>query len=156
LTLKANGEDIKGESTQTSMGREETIECFHFEAEMLTSREERSGLATGRRQHKPLIIRKSIDKSTPLIAKALTKSAKIDAEFKFFRPNPTGDGTVEHFYTVTLSNGRIAAQKMISEWDRPGSGHSTPPQEEVQFVFQKINWTFVQGGVSHEDDWTTT
>jgi len=153
LFLKANGEDIQGESSQTSEGRENSIECTYFEAETNTSREVQSGLSTGRRQHKPVVIRKSIDKATPLIAKALTKSAKIDGEIKFYRPNPAGDGTTQHFFTVKISNGRVATQKLVNEWTRPGEPHAAPPQEEVQFVFQTIMWRYEIGGVEHEDSW---
>jgi type VI secretion system secreted protein Hcp len=153
LFLKANGEDIQGESTQISEGRENSIECTHFETETDTSREVQSGLSTGRRQHKPLVIRKAIDKATPLLAKALCKSAKIEGEFKFYRPNPSGDGTTQHFYTVKITNGRVATQKMFSEWTRPGDPHASPPQEEVQFVFQTITWRYEPGGVEHEDSW---
>ena len=113
LWLKVNGEDVKGESTQTSEGRDGTIECTYFESELMTAREVQSGLATGRRQHKPLLIKKAIDKSTPLIAKALTKNSKISGEFKFFRPNPAGDGTTQHFYTVKIDNGRSTAGEPI-------------------------------------------
>ena len=31
LFLKANGTDIKGESTQTSLGRADSIECVYYE-----------------------------------------------------------------------------------------------------------------------------
>jgi len=153
LFLKANGEDIQGESTQISEGRENSIECTFFESETMTAREVQSGLSTGRRQHRPVTIRKAIDKSTPLIAKALTKSATVEGEFKFFRPNPSGDGTTQHFYTVKISNGRVASQKMVSQWTRPDEPHSSPPQEEVQFVFQTITWRYEDGGVEHEDSW---
>src|SRR5262245_10367210 len=108
LFLKANGEDIQGESTQISEGRESSIECTFFESETNTSREVQTGLATGRRQHKPLLIRKAVGKSTPLLAKALTRSASIEGELKFDRHNPAGDGTTQHFYTAKISNGRVA------------------------------------------------
>jgi len=153
LFLKANGEDVQGESTQLSEGRENSIECTYFESEATTAREVQTGMATGRRQHKPLVIHKAIDKSTPLIAKALTKSAKIDGEFKFFRPNPAGDGTTQHFYTVKITNGRVASQKMVNKWTRPDDVHAGPPHEEVTFVFQTIVWRYEVGGVEHEDAW---
>ncbi|HEY8212376.1 MAG TPA: type VI secretion system tube protein TssD [Myxococcaceae bacterium] len=153
LYLKANGEDVQGESTQVSEGRENSIECTYFEAETVTTREVQTGLATGRRQHKPLIIRKAIDKSTPLLAKALTKNTVIEGEFKFFRPNPGGDGTTQHFFTVKVTNGRVANQKVHSQWTEPGQPHAMPPQEEVQFVFQTIVWRYELGGVEHEDSW---
>lgn len=56
LYLKANGTDIKGESTQVSLGREGSIECVYYEQGVITARESGSGLATGRRQYQPLLI----------------------------------------------------------------------------------------------------
>ncbi|HVE84918.1 MAG TPA: type VI secretion system tube protein TssD [Myxococcales bacterium] len=153
LKLKANGSDVQGESSQTSEGRENTIECTYFESSMDSGREVQSGIATARRQHKPLVIRKRIDKSTPLIAKALTHHQVIEGEFLFFRPNPAGDGTTEQYYTVKISNGRVHSQKMISEWSNPGAEHAQPPMEEVAFVFQNIQWRYTNGGVEHEDTW---
>jgi type VI secretion system secreted protein Hcp len=153
LFLKVNGEDVQGESTQLSSGRENSIECTYFEAEMATAREVQTGQSTGRRQHKPLLIRKAIDKSTPLLAKALTKNAKAEGEFRFYRPNGAGDGTTEHFYTVKITDGRVASQKIINTWSRPNDPHQDPAQEEVTFVFQTITWRYEQGGVEHEDSY---
>lgn len=42
LYLKANGADINGESTQTSLGREGSIECLFFEDAVRTAREKGS------------------------------------------------------------------------------------------------------------------
>jgi type VI secretion system secreted protein Hcp len=151
LFLKSNGEDVKGESTQISEGRENSIECTFFQAEMNSGHELQTGRATARRQHKPLVIKKRIDKSTPLIAKALTKHAKIEGEFKFYRPNPAGDGTTQHYYTVKINNGRVHSQKQVSEWATGATAE--PPMEEVSFIFGTISWTYEDGGVQHEDTW---
>lgn len=153
LFLKANGADIKGESSQTSMGRADSIECVHFEAGVKTAREAGSAMATGRRQHEPILIRKRIDKSTPLLAKALCENQVIEGTFKFFRPNPTGDGTTEQFYTVQIKKGRVSSQRQwLPDTISPAS-HLEPPMEEVSFVFHSIIWTFTNGGVTHEDTW---
>ena len=66
LYLKANGQAINGDSTQHSLGRENSIECIFYEQKVLTAREAGSGMATGRRQYEPIVIRKRIDKSKPL------------------------------------------------------------------------------------------
>jgi type VI secretion system secreted protein Hcp len=153
LFLKVNGEDVQGESSQTSEGRENSIEITRFESEAMTAREVQSGLATGRRQHKPITIVKAIDKATPLLSKALCKNSKLEGEFKFYRPNPSGDGTTQQFFTVKITNGRVASQKLLNEWSRPGDAHAEPPHEEVSFVFQDITWTFVDGGIEHQDSW---
>jgi type VI secretion system secreted protein Hcp len=154
LSLKANGQDIKGESSQTSLGRANTIECTFYQQSVLTAREAGSGMATGRRQYEPLLIRKRIDKSSPLIAKALVENQKIDATFKFFRPNPTGDGTTEQFYSVEIKDGRIASMKQYLPDTIVPASSTEPPLEEVTFVFSTITWTYTNGGVTHQDTWS--
>ena len=154
LYLKANGADIQGESTQVSLGRENSIECLYYEQSVQTAREASSGMATGRRQYNPLIIRKRIDKSTPLIAKALRNNSTIEATWKFFRPAPTGDGTTEQYYTVAIKNGRISSIKQFSpDALATGARASDPDMEEVGFVFNTISWTYTNGGITDEDSW---
>jgi type VI secretion system secreted protein Hcp len=153
LYLKANGSDVQGESSQTSLGRENSIECVFFESGVRTAREAGSGMATGRRQYEPLLIRKRIDKSTPLIAKSLVENQVIEGIFKFFRPNPTGDGTTEQFYTIKITKGRVASQRQwVPDTIVPASSLE-PPLEEVAFVFHTIEWTYTNGGITHQDTW---
>jgi len=57
-------------------------------------------MATGERTYEPIRIAKRIDKSSPLLAKALCNNEVIEATFKFYRPDPAGSGTQEHFYTI--------------------------------------------------------
>jgi type VI secretion system secreted protein Hcp len=154
LFLKANGTDIEGNSTQTSMGRENSIECLYLEHAVKTAREAGSGQASGRRQYEPILIRKRIDKSTPLIAKALVENQVCDGVFKFFRPAPTGDGTTEQFYTIEFKGGRVASINQFSPDAIEPASSMQPPMEEVGFVFHTIIWTFMDGGVSHEDTWS--
>jgi type VI secretion system secreted protein Hcp len=152
LYLKANGQDIQGESTQTSLGRENSIECLYYQQSVRTAREAGSGMATGRRQYEPLIIRKRIDKSSPLISKALCNNEVIEGVFKFFRPNPTGDGTTQQYYTVKIKQGRVSAQKQNMFDALVPEGAALPGYEEVSFVFHTITWTYL-GGIEHEDTW---
>jgi type VI secretion system secreted protein Hcp len=153
LYLKAHGTDVHGESTQTSLGRENSIECLYYKQSVITARESGSGMATGRRQYEPLLIRKRIDKASPLLAKALVENTAIDGIFKFFRPNPSGDGTTEQFYTVEIKQGRIASlNQYVPDTIVPATS-TEPPLEEVTFVFHTITWTFTNGGVTHTDTW---
>lgn len=156
LLLKANGTDIKGEPTQKGGGRTaDGIEIVYFDHYGFAKREDGSGMATGRRTYKPILVRKRIDKATPLIAKALVNNEKIDGTFKFFRPSPTGDGTTEQYYTVEITGGRVDSIKQyVPDCLNPTSTGS-PPLEEVCFTFESITWTFEDGGVSHTDSWQT-
>jgi type VI secretion system secreted protein Hcp len=153
LYLKANGADIKGNSSQSSLGRADSIECLYFENSVITAREAGSGIATGRRQHQPILIRKRIDKASPLIMKALCENQVIEGKFKFFRPNPSGDGTTQQFYTIEIKQGRVgSARKWVPDTFVPATS-TEPPLEEVTFVYHTITWTYEDGGITHQDTW---
>jgi len=154
LFLKANGADIKGESTVISQGREDSIECLYFKFSVKTAREAGTGMASGRRQYEPLRITKRVDKATPLLAKALVENQVIEAKLLFFRPNQLGDGTTEQFYTIEIKQGRIASMKQISPSSLNPAESRVPEIEQVTFVFHTIIWTYTDGGISHEDSWS--
>lgn len=145
LNLKANGSDIQGESTVTSMGRANSIECMAFEFAVEINRT--GATATGRRTYEPIRFVKRIDKSSPLLYKALTQNEVVEGKFRFFRPSPN-DGTTQHFYTIEFKNGRIASvRNLVDNLARP----NLAPTEEVTIVFQSITWTYEIGGISHHD-----
>lgn len=155
LFLKVNGSDVLGESTQTSLGRENSIECLYFEFRGMTpTTSSASGMATGRRRYDPVRIRKAIDKASPLLLKAFTHNEQVDGVFRFYRPNPSGDGTTQQFYTIEITNGRIiAVAQYVNDVYRTDTAND-PPLEEISFVFQNISWTYTEGGVTHEDSWS--
>ena len=154
LFLKANGADVKGESTQTSMDRADSIECVYYDQAVSTAREAGSGMATGRRRYEPIMIRKRIDKATPLIYKAMANNETVDGVFKFYRPNPVGDGTTEQYYTVEFKAGRVSSVRNYSPDCIDPVSTNLPAMEEVQFVFHTIIWTYTNGGITHEDSWS--
>jgi len=153
LFLKANGKAVDGESMQTSLGREKSIECVYYEQAVHTAREAGTNTVTGLRQYTPIKILKRIDKSSPVLMKALTENQKIEATFKFYRPNPAGDGTTQHFYTVTLGEGNISAAKQYIPETINAATVGQAPLEQVEFVFKKITWTYEDGGATHDDKW---
>lgn len=132
-------DEIHGSST--APGTENMIVVENFSHEVVSPRDAASGLPTGKRQHKPITITKRIDKSTPLIASALVNNENLPTViFRFYRTSATGH--VQQYYTVELVNASIAGIK------------SGPRDvEEVTFVYQKIIWTWVDGGITAEDDW---
>jgi type VI secretion system secreted protein Hcp len=154
LKLQIDGNDVEGESTIASMEREGTIECSSFEDAVTTPREEVTGALTGKRRYSPVTITKRIDKSTPILWKALCQNEPVtSAEFRFFRPSPGGSGAEEHFQTITLENGYISEIKRVSEDSIMGGEKAPPMMEYVSIVFQDITITYEIGGASHKDTW---
>ncbi len=156
LTLTSNGTEIHGDSSQTTMGRANTIEVLSLTQLSRTTFERSTGLATGRRYHEPILFTKIIDRSSPLLRKALISNEVVGGSFEWFRPNPSGTGTVEQFYTMAFAQGRVVSAKTILPNTLDPGSASLPPLEEIGLVFNQITWTFEAGGVEFEDSWIST
>ena len=142
LKLKANGNEILGGSPVASLGREGSIQCLSFSMGVSAPRTA-SGQLTGKRQYEPLVITKPLDRSSVLLLKALTGNEVCECEFRFFRPGQAG--AEQHYYTVTLGNAYLSAvRQRVPE---PGAG----VVEEVEFTYEDITWTWVDGGLQHQD-----
>lgn len=154
LKLEIKGHRIEGECLARRMDREDAIECSSFLWGGKVPFDAETGKRSGKPEHTPVEIEKRIDKSTPLLLKALFQNEPIDfAEFMFFRTEK--DGAEEKFYTVRLLGGHISSITQISQ-DRIVVGDEPPPMmERVAFVFKEIEWTYEIDGATHADSWVS-
>ena len=154
LELKANGSPVEGESTVHSLDRENTIECLTYSDGVRTAREAATGRASGERTYEPITITKRIDKSSPLLARALCNNERMEGKFRFYRPSATGDGTIEQYFTIEIKEGHIAGIHRFNPdvFDPAAAPH--PATEEVSFVFGYIRWTHENDGIEHVDHWS--
>lgn len=136
----------------TAKGKEKQIEVIGFGHEIVSPRDAASGLPTGKRQHKPFVITKPVDKSTPLLLKALVDNENIsDWRLNCWRAG--AGGKEEQFYTIQLVNATIAGvrQEMLNNRYEENQAHEI--REHVTFTYQKITWTWTDGGITALDDW---
>ncbi len=154
LWLKADGTQIKGDSTVISLNRQDTIECLKFEYRVETARDSASGMATGERAHRPIIITKRCDKSSPLLYKALCQNEVVEGILRFYRPNPSGDGTTQQYYTIEFKEARVSSIRSFQPFIMDSNTATLPELEEVSFVFGYISWTYEPDGVMHVDQWS--
>jgi hypothetical protein len=60
---------------------------------------------------------------------------------------------LEQFYTTQIRQARIASfSQYVPDVLEPATA-SEPPLEEVTFVFQSIEWTHSNSGVTYQDSW---
>jgi len=156
LRLKGQKQgDIKGSVTQK--GREDSIMVIAYSHEIVSPRDAASGLPTGKRMHKPLVITKELDKATPLLYSALVNNENIPTwKLEFWTPQlaaKSGSGSEKQHYTIQLTNASIAAigQRMLNNKNPELMRYAE--YEEISFTYQKITWTWNDGGVTAEDDW---
>lgn len=136
--------EIKGGVTKK--GREGTITVESINHEVLSPRDAASGLPTGKRQHKPLVITKPVDRSSPQLMTMLTNNENISTwELKVYEPGSKGETLI---YTIKLTNASIASIRLVTDAD----GNL---EEIVSFTYQKIEWTWTNGGITAMDDWET-
>jgi type VI secretion system secreted protein Hcp len=155
LTLTANGAAIEGETPPNSPDGAGKIECLALEWEAHLPLSPTTA-ATGRRRYQPLRIRKLVDRASPLIAKALTENQVVEAAFKLYRPNPNIPGANEHYHSIAIRQARVASvRNVIFDTFDPATA-DRPHLEEVTFAFATIRWSHVDGGVEHEDTWTSS
>jgi len=154
LTGQKQGQ-IKGSVTQK--GREGKIMVIAVNHEIVSPRDAASGLPTGKRMHKPFVITKELDKSTPLLFNALVNNENITSwELQFFTAQvraATGAGTETNHYTVRLTNANIADIKSVMLNNKYPEFMKLAEYEEISFTYQKIEWTWVNGGITASDDW---
>src|SRR3954467_12202062 len=113
--LKLKGQkqgEIKGGVTQK--GREGKIMVIAVSHEVISPRDAASGLPTGKRMHKPIVITKELDKSSPLIMGMMTTNENIPSwSCEFWAPQKqaagTGTGQEVQNYTIELVNANIAS-----------------------------------------------
>ena len=146
---------IKGSVTQK--GREDSIAVIAYHHSVVSPRDPQSGLPTGQRMHKPFTVVKNTDRATPPLYTALcTNESLPEVTVNFWEPQvkaATGVGAAVQFYTVKLTNAGIASiTAMMPNVEDPAQ-QSFDPQEEVAFTYQKIEWTWNDGGITAVDDW---
>ena len=145
MYLYAEGQtqgEIKG--SVITKGHEDSIEVLSYSHSIISPRDAASGLPTGKRQHNPIVITKEIDKSTPLLYSVLVNNENL-LHWKLELWQLTTKGTYQMYFTIELQNANI--QQITTKGSNFGA------TEQVSFTYQKILWTWVDGGITAEDDW---
>lgn len=154
LTLKGQKQgDIQGAVTQK--GKEGTILIHGFENEISSPRDAATGLPTGKRQHEPIVIIKEIDKSSPKLWSALvTNEALTQWVLNVWTSGVIpGPGAEKNVYRIELTNASIALIDETMADDSVTENAGLPLHERVTFTYQKITWTWLDGGITATDDW---
>lgn len=115
--LKLKGQksgEIKG--SIVTKGFEGTIAVESISHEIVSPRDPQSGLPTGKRQHKPFVITKQIDKSTPILSNMLVNNENI-TEWTLQVTEPNAKKGDQVSYKVKLTNANIASIKTTTRED---------------------------------------
>lgn len=151
LTISSNGTNIPGDNSLVSLSRANTIEVVSLEQELFRPFDRATLQPTGRRVYVPFRFTKRLDRSTPLLRKALINNEAVAGNFRWFRPSPTGDGSTEMFFTIAFTDGRITRCTMRLPDTLNTVTATLPPLEDIEMTFTNITWTWTTGAIVHTD-----
>ena len=149
LTLSGSRQgNIRGSVTQK--GREGKIMVIAADHTFYSPVDQMSGQISGRRVHMPLVITKEVDRSSPLLRMALANNEIMkDFRLEFWEPSPTG--MEKQYFTIQLINAAISSIKFVMPNTRDPETMRLKEYEEIQFTYQRIIWTYEDGGIRAED-----
>lgn len=99
--------------------------------------------------HQSVVIRKPVDKSSPLLNKAITENEILTCDFDFYRTNQTGMN--ELYYKLKLIGATIKDIRLSSpdSLKEPGG----QPTETVSFAYNSVSWEHCLAGTSAYSLW---
>lgn len=150
MNVKAQKQgDIDGGAPKTIKGAEKAFQLLYFQEAIISPRDPQSGLPTGQRMHLGVEVVGRNCKGIPGLWTALTQNENLtDVKISFWSQHGAGAGVTQKvYYTVELKDANLATlDHMTSETD--GTLFF-----RARFTYQKITWTWVDGGLTASDDW---
>ncbi|WP_397450608.1 Hcp family type VI secretion system effector [Pseudomonas sp. NA-150] len=136
LTGKSQGLISAGCSTLESISNK--YQSDHTDEIMVLSWDHRlfNNWSKTRPTHEPIVVSKYSDKSTPLLAQALSNREEIDGKIDFYRVSPSG--TQENFLSISFKGGIIVEQtfSMPHVLLHAGGEH----EEQLAIRYREITW----------------
>ncbi len=113
-----------------------------------------SGQATGRRTYEPIVIRKRIDKATPMLAKRCADGVHIkDAKITLRRQGATGEQ--DDYLVIELKEVFVTSISMgCCDNDCDDANPDLEPSERVSITYKSIKITHVRSGQEYEGVWS--
>ncbi|ARA23343.1 Hcp family type VI secretion system effector [Proteus mirabilis] len=148
LSITGNKQGLisRGASTIDSIGNkyqighEDEILIFEFSSNISISQNV---------SFQPIDIRKPIDKSSPLLAQALTNNEILTCNFSFYRTSMSGG--VELYYKIKLTEASITNLNCF--YPNSVTHNDSQPEESLSIRFKSVVWEHVTAGTSSYSIW---
>lgn len=113
--------------------------------------EKETGQPTGPRVHRPMVITKEFDKSSPLLYNALvTGETMKTCELKWYRTSR--EGKQEHYFTMKLTDAIVTKIHAYMPNCLDENNKSLTHLEDVSFSYRKIEWKHEKASTVGADD----
>jgi type VI secretion system secreted protein Hcp len=144
---------IKGQGVRE--GSNQWIPVIAISHEAQSPRDNSTGMASGKRQHKPIKFTIELGTASPQLERARATNELLESVvIEFVRPGPRGKEEV--YQTIELTNAQIAAIQRGENHGaagKGGEGKDAHETEEISLTFEKIEVTNDKGAKMATDDW---
>jgi type VI secretion system secreted protein Hcp len=137
---------FKGDGLKTK-GHELQMQALTFDYGIVSPRDVATGLPSGKRQHKPVVISKEWGPSMPQFLAAIANNEQLTkVTLEFWDTDPAKGGGQRLHFVVTLTNANVSEVRQ-----RLANDLLT---EDLSFTFQKIEVADKVGNTIFTDDWS--
>lgn len=150
---------ITGTNSHSEIGGldvSEASEVYEYEHKVYSPIDLNTGAIQGSRVHGPLKVTKPVDNATAPLYQALCHAQILEeVVLHFFRASLAGDGTVEEYWTITMTNVKVASiyPKLPNVKDEELL--NIPLMEDVEFLYETIAWKHEPAALEFEDVWAS-
>lgn len=142
---------LKGESIREA--HKDKIAGLAFYYELQSPRDAATGLASGKRQHRPITFTKEWGAASPQIFQALATNEVLKSVlFEFIRTTP--EGVEEIHYTIKLTDATVSNLKQYVSMTHHAEATDIHELEDVSLTFKKIELDNKLASTAASDDWT--
>ena len=133
-------------------GRVGSAEVLAFRHNIYIPADSDTGVLMGTRKHDPFIVTKVFCSASPILYKACCSGQSLSKVIvKWYRISNAGHE--EEYFRHTLAKAKIVAVRPIVDNVKDKSKQLYGHLEEIHFRYEKIQWTYLDGNISTEDQW---
>ena len=134
-------------------GREGSSEVLGFRHNIYIPSDSDTGELMGTRKHDPFVVVKGFCSASPILYKACCSGKSLnEVLIKWYRINSAGGE--EEYFRHTLSRAKVVAVRPMVDNVKDKSKQTYGHLEEIHFRYEKIQWSYLDGNINTEDQWT--
>lgn len=149
MTVEGSKQGLFKTESTTKLNK---TELTGYSFELTTPRDVATGMASGKRTHHPVIVRKKTGESSPQFLQAVATNEVIKKiTIEYFKQDPNGSQSLS--YSIVLENASVSSlrQFMGPLNDKFQEPASSILYDEISFVYEKITVTEMKGKTTATD-----
>lgn len=133
-------------------GREGSIEVLGLTHSVHAPADHTTGKLMSGRSHRPLVIEKEIDRSSVMLNMAVAKGQSLQsAELKWYRIDEAG--REEEYFNMLMHNVKVTSVSPHVSNIKEEAGATRNHFEVVEFMYEEIQWSYLDGNLIFKDGW---